>query len=322
MYKKIVLFLIILTSVFSLTSCKKNIKKAYKDFGNISEEFCEIPGLDTKFVPQGMSYNEQHNLLFIVGYNSDDTASPIYVLDSKGNEIQRVTFKLESGKEYTGHAGGIVSFNDIVFVSSGKKVYKLDVNKILSANYNECINVDKTTKVDLDGATLFVYNNMLFVTEFYYPKKYETDLSHYIQTSNGTNKALAFGYMINEEEVSGLESNIPLCAVSIPDKVQGIYVKNDVIYFSTSYGRNNDSYLYKYQNILLNDPRDSYSYKDLNLPLYIIDEKDRISSLLAPSMSEGICFLNNKLLILFESGAKKYRLTTKCEVYYIWESNY
>ena len=130
MYKKIFLFLVVLISVFSLTSCKKNIKKTYKDFGNISEEFCKIPGLDTKFVPQGMSYNEQHDLIFIVGYNSDDTASPLYVLDSKGNEIQRITFKLESGKEYTGHAGGIVSFNDIVFVSSGKKVYILDVNKI------------------------------------------------------------------------------------------------------------------------------------------------------------------------------------------------
>ena len=68
MYKKIFLFLVVLISIFSLTSCKKNIKKTYKDFGNISEEFCKIPGLDTKFVPQGMSYNEQHDLIFIVGW--------------------------------------------------------------------------------------------------------------------------------------------------------------------------------------------------------------------------------------------------------------
>ena len=58
------------------------------------------------------------------------------------------------------------------------------------------------------------------------------------------------------------------------------------------------------------------------LPLYIIDKKDLIKSMLSPSMSEGVCLLENKLLILFESAAKKYRLLTKCEVYKIWESEF
>ena len=65
-----------------------------------------------------------------------------------------------------------------------------------------------------------------------------------------------------------------------------------------------------------------YEYNGLKLPLYIIDEKDLIGKMLAPSMSEGICLVNDKMLILFESGAKKYRLTTKCEVYKIWQSDY
>lgn len=321
--KKILISLVFLLCVVSLTSCKKNIKKAYKDFSSVSSEFCKIPGLKTKFVPQGIAYNELHNLILVVGYNSDDTASPIYVLDSEGNEIKRVTFKTESGKEYTGHAGGVVTINDLVLVSSGKKVYTLDINKILAAEENECITVEAITKVDVDGATMFIYENLLFVTEFYYPKKYETEESHYVATSSGTNKALAFGYEINEDSISGIASNKPVVALSIPDKVQGIVVKDDVIYFSTSYGRNNDSYLYKYENVFFNECKNKYKYSDdVELDLYVIDPQNQISSLYSPSMSEGICFFNDKLLILFESGAKKYRATTKCEVYYIWESSY
>ena len=320
--KKILLLTTILILSLSLISCKRNISRAYKDFSSVSKEYCNIPGLDTKFVPQGITYNELHQVILVVGYNSDDTPSPIYVLDKNGKEIKKITFKLESGKDYTGHAGGIVSFNNIVFVSSGKKVYKIDINKILNADNNDCITVDKTTKVDLDGATMFVYKNYLFVTEFYYPKKYETEKSHYIQTSNGTNKALAFAYEIDEENISGLKSNIPQIALSIPDKVQGIVIKNNEIIFSTSYGRQNDSYIYKYKNIFLEGTHETYKYNDLTLPLYIIDKKDLIKSMLSPSMSEGVCLLENKLLILFESAAKKYRLLTKCEVYKIWESEF
>lgn len=320
--KKILLLITILILSLSLISCKRNINRTYKDFSSVSKEYCDIPGLDTKFVPQGITYNELHQVILVVGYSSDDTPSPIYVLNKDGKEIKKITFKLESGKDYTGHAGGIVSFNNIVFVSSEKKVYKLDINKILNANNNDCITVDKTTKVDLDGATMFIYNNYLFVTEFYYPKKYETEKSHYIQTSNGTNKALALAYEIDEENISGLKSNIPQIALSIPDKVQGIVIKNNEIIFSTSYGRQNDSYLYKYKNILLEETNKTYKYNDLTLPLYIIDNKDQIKTMLSPSMSEGVCLLDNKLLILFESAAKKYRLLTKCEVYKIWESEF
>ena len=319
--KKIFTIITVLLLTLVLTSCKLNIKRYYKDFSKISTEYCDIPGLNTKFVPQGMAYNEKYELILVTGYNSDDAPSPIFVLDKKGNQLKKVTFKLESGKEYKGHAGGIVTFNDIVFVSSGKKVYKLDLNKIMNAKDSEAITVDKTTKVDLDGATLFVYDKYLFVTEFYYPKDYETDPTHHIKTSNNVNKALAFGYEIDENDISGLKSNIPQKAISLPGKVQGMLVTEDSVYLSTSYGRTNDSYIRKYKNVFDIETENFFDYNGTSLELYIIDEENMETKLLAPSMSEGICLVDGKLLILFESGAKKYRLTTKCEVYSIWECN-
>lgn len=326
MKKKILnILLIILVSLITIALIfimiyKKNLKRSYKDFVNISETFCLIPGLDTEFVPQGISYNEKHNLILVVGYNSDKTPSPIFLLDTNGNIKKKITIKNTENKDYTGHAGGIISFNDIIFVSSGKKVYKLDMNKVLLANDNDSIIADAVTSVDTDGATMFVYNNYLFVTEFYEDTKYQTETSHHIKTpSGGTNKALVFAYEIDENNISGLKSNEPKLVLSIPEKVQGLLVKDDEMILSTSFGRYNDSYIYKYKNILNKDTTNTFKYNDLELPLYIMDKADITYTLLAPPMSEGITFYNDCMLVLFESAASKYRLTTRCKTEYIWQ---
>lgn len=315
----IVVISIITIALIFIMIYKKNLKRSYKDFVNISEVFCTIPGLDTEFVPQGITYNEKHNCILVVGYNSDKTASPIFILDTLGNIQKKITIELESGKEYTGHAGGIISFNDIIFVSSGKKIYKLDMNKVLNSKDNAKVLADAVTKVDTDGATMFVYNNYLFVTEFYEETKYQTEESHHIKTPSGLiNKALAFAYEIDETNKSGLKSNIAQMAISIPEKVQGVLVRKDEIILSTSFGRYNDSYIYKYKNILKSSTNDTYKYNETNIPLYIMDSSDIISKLLTPPMSEGMCIYNDKVLVLFESAAKKYRLTTRCKNEDIW----
>ena len=298
---------------------KKNLKHSYKDFVNISEKFCITPGLDTKFVPQGIAYNKKHNLILVVGYNSDKTPSPIFLLDTDGNIKKKITIKNTENKDYTGHAGGIISFNDIIFVSSGKKVYKLDMNKVLLANDNTSVKADSITKVDTDGATMFVYDKYLFVTEFYEETKYQTDASHHIKTPSGdTNKAIAFAYEIDETNSSGLKSNEPKLVLSIPEKVQGLLVKADEIILSTSFGRYNDSYIYKYNNILNNESTKTFKYNDKEIPLYIMDKADITYTLLAPLMSEGMTLYNDSVLILFESAAAKYRLTTRCKTKDIW----
>lgn len=326
MKKKILnILLIILVSIITIALIfimiyKKNLKRSYKDFVNISEVFCKTPGLDTEFVPQGISYNEKHNLIVIVGYNSDKTSSPIFLIDTNGNIKKKITIKLESGKDYTGHAGGVISFNDIIFVSSGNKVHKLDMNKVLLANDNDCVKVEATIKVDADGATMFVYNNYLFVTEFYEETKYQTEVSHHIKTpSGGTNKALAFAYEIDENEKSGLKSNEAKFVVSIPEKVQGVLVRENEIILSTSFGRYNDSYIYKYKNILNKETSNTYKYNDIDIPLYIMDSSDITYKLLTPPMSEGMTMYKDKVLLLFESASKKYRLTTRCKTEDIWK---
>jgi flagellar basal body-associated protein FliL len=94
MKKKILnILLIVLASLITIALVfimiyKKNLKYSYKDFVNISEKFCLTPGLDTKFVPQGISYNEKHNLILVVGYNSDKKPSPIFLIEHFSKKIR------------------------------------------------------------------------------------------------------------------------------------------------------------------------------------------------------------------------------------------
>ena len=78
---------------------------------------------------------------------------------------------------------------------------------------------------------------------------------------------------------------------------------------------------YKYKNILNNETDNTYAYNEMELPLYIMDKSDLTYTLLTPPMSEGMTFYNDSILIVFESGAAKYRLTTRCKTEQIWLIN-
>jgi hypothetical protein len=162
---------------------------------------------------------------------------------------------------------------------------------------------------------IVVYNNYLFVTEFYEDTKYQTDASHHLTTpTNQLNKALAFGYEIDENNISGIKSNEAKIVLSIPEKIQGVVVKGNTLVLSQSFGRFNDSKILTYNNILSSKTTYTFNHNGNDLPLYYIDDSSLISSLHSPSMTEGVCLYNNKVLVLFESSAKKYKFTCKCPV--------
>lgn len=317
-YKKLIIisssvcfFILILVCCFFF-GYKTTVKRSYKEFYNSSEALYEIPGLDTNYVPQAIAYNEKYEFFVVAGYDTEDEPSYLYILNKQGKVLNKVTVKSDENTVYTGHAGGVVTFNDIVFVSSGKKVYKLNAEKVLK---DEVVVCDAVTKVAVSGASMFVYSDYLFVTEFYEETKYQTDESHHLTTpANYTNKALAFAYEIDESSKSGLKSNEPLIVVSIPEKIQGIVVKDDSLVISQSFGRFNDSTIAIYNNILSNDTLYTYNYNEKELPLYYLDDSSLINRIKAPSMTEGLCKYDDYVLVIFESAAKKYKFTCKCPI--------
>ena len=318
-HKKLIIILSSICLFFLIVLCgyffgyKTTVKRGYKEFYNSTESLFKIPGLDTNYVPQAISYNDAYEFFVVAGYDSEDEPSYIYLLDKTGKEVKKVSIKLEDGSFYNGHAGGVISFNDIIFVSSGKKVYKISVQRVLDSN--GVVDCDAVTKVDVSGATMFVFNNYLFVTEFYEDTKYQTDESHHLTTpTNQTNKALAFGYEIDENNITGLKSNEAKIVVSIPEKIQGVVIKGNTLVISQSFGRFNDSKILTYNNILSSETTYTFNHNGKDLPLYYLDDSSLISSLHSPSMTEGVCLYNNKVIVLFESSAKKYKFTCKCPV--------
>ena len=77
----------------------------------------------------------------------------------------------------------------------------------------------------------------------------------------------------------------------IPPKVQGIaFSKKGEVYLSTSYGRRNPSYIWKYDSICIMSKKLRGYSKRIKLP----------------PCSEGIVYADKKLYVLFESAGKKY----------------
>ena len=129
-YKKLIITLSSICSLFLIIICgilliicgyffgyKTTVKRGYKEFYKSTEVFCKIPGLDTNYVPQAIAYNDVYEFFIIAGYDSEGEPSNLYILNKNGKELKKVSIKLENDSLYTGHAGGIVTFNNIIFVS-------------------------------------------------------------------------------------------------------------------------------------------------------------------------------------------------------------
>ena len=278
-------------------------------FEMASKEFL-IPGLDTNFAPQGITaIDGEENRFLISGYMSDGKASRFYVINE--GKIEKYFTLTQSEEDYTGHAGGIVSKGSTIWVVGDGNCYRFfltDVNKAENEGKIEIIDSFETC----NGAD-FVFENggYLWVGEFYKEGKYETDQSHRLKTRSGEiNPALVFGYKIDESYSMGIVSNGPT-----PDKVlsirglcQGIAVSSSGnIIMSTSYGLP-DSNLYIYKDVLNEERHSTFILGKHILDLWYLDQESLINQVNAPAMSEELVVKNNKVYILFESSAKKYKI--------------
>lgn len=280
-------------------------------FRNADEEFA-IPGLDTTFVPQGMTRIDAGGDIVISGYMSDGSPSRFYVLDGETKEVKKYFTLNIDGKKYTGHAGGVASYGNYLWTCSSED----DNGYVFQFLLSDLNNVTSGYEIDVreyyhtynTADYLFVNNNILWVGEFYKAKKFETKESHWIKTRSGeTNKAVAFGFQLDQNY--GIRSEIPVKALSTGDLCQGIAITSDGnIVVSASFSLSDSKILY-YSNVFSEDRHSTINvgtYK--NVPLWFLDGKSLISTKNAPAMSEEIYVHNNRVYVLFESACKKYRM--------------
>lgn len=297
-------------------------------FNNASEEF-SIPGLDTKFCPQGMTrldgYDGDNNHYLISGYMTDGSPSRFYVVNSDKNTIEKWFTLSTDGLEFTGHVGGVTCSGSTIWTvamgsdgyGKGYRFTTTQIQKVDNAGEIELTNSADVFNTYNGADFVFTYDGYLWVGEFYKKGKYETKERNRLVTRSGEiNPAVVMGFQIDEGNHYGLTYNsskdwnpFPSKAISIRGLCQGIDVTGDGKFvLSTSWGLS-DSNIYLYDNVL-SEPahNEKFIIGQTKVPLWYLDGESLISKTNAPAMSEEIFVKNERVYILFESACKKYKL--------------
>lgn len=285
-----------------------------------------IAGLAEGLVPQGLSYYKKKDWLLTISY-VDDGIRPgtITVTDrTSGKLVKSVVLYNTDGTPYTGHAGGITISRDHGWVASENYLFSFKLSDLAKAENNGEIQFTKQIPLPVEAAYTVYDEGILWVGEFYEASAYPTDPSHHIENRDGEmHYAWMIGFdlersndMLSEEHWNGsLDHALPDFVLSTTGKVQGAIIqkaaRNGII-LSTSYGRANDSVLYRYEYPLKEDPHSYVTVEGKEVPLWFLDghtAKPR-QSIEAIPMPEGIVEVQKELYVVFESGADKYRYTT------------
>lgn len=273
---------------------------------NAKEEF-GIPGLDTKFVPQGIEFDKTSNMFLVCGYMSDGTPSRIYVVDKLTQKtLKYVTLRVD-GEDYTGHAGGIATDGKNLWLSGDKEVLTLNLSGVLDAETESPIEVDSRFITGNGCDWVTYYDQKLMVGEFYEKGDYETPEAHRTKTSN----ALAYVYEVDETRNTKIKDAPDFC-ISLPDNAQGLTICEDKIVVSASWAIPK-SRIFVYDNVLAEAPTSTITLNKA-LPLYELGESSLQKSILAPSMSEELVAVDGRIYIMFESACNKWKMINRTRI--------
>lgn len=278
---------------------KRNNLTKYKEFNKyITSPIITIPKLnskiDTDYIPQGICHTSSH--ILITAYdNFKKNNSIIYILDNKGNHLNNI---LLDGKY---HCGGITynknTENIYITGSSGQEegkssyINKYNLKNILDPK-NKTIKPISKIKIDNNNtlkSSITKKSSVAFLTT-HQNKIY---LGNFTQYKKGLIKI----YNLNDsgEIISKTEKII----TNPYKKTQGLCIYNyknkDYFFFSTSYGKNNNSHIF----------------------ISILDKNNKfktIKKIKLPPLLEQINIYNNKLIIIFESSSNKYKTTCKISI--------
>ena len=263
----------------------------YNTYYSIREVVCTNHGLNDNYVSQGIAVTNDGKYVFTSGYMSDKTHSRVYVIDTETDTAKYVRFTV-NGKLSKGHYGGMAvseKYNSL-YIASDDKLYMVDLDKVMSANNGEIIDITSHLDVNNQASFVFTDDNYLYVGEFHDGGTYVTDNEY---TYNGvTHYAIIGVYNIETLELTKV--------YSIIDKVQGFAIApSGGLLFSTSFGLN-DSHFYYYKESTVLNTNDTYD----RVPLYFLPEADLVIK--APAMAEDLDYCNGKFYTNFESSCNKY----------------
>ena len=271
----IVLPLHLLNIYFSININYYSARKLY------SEEY-DVEGNKNKYIPQGLTYSEDYNVILQTSYNKNHEVSKLYVTDFKtGVLLKELKLINIDGTENTDHVGGIATYKNRIWITSDYRVNEFNLDEIMNTTEKSIKSISKTD-LPIRGDFCTFNENTLWIGDFF--------LKHFYDVPNNT--PYLYGYTINDSNTDLIINyQKPDKTYILPKAVQGMVINGNDFYFTESFTYLNRSKLEIYHNV-----SDS---KNLN------EQKNKTKKILPP-MAEGMFLKDNKLYILFESSADAY----------------
>jgi hypothetical protein len=264
-----------------------------------------IAGLKQGAVPQGLTLLSDGWAL-TSHYFDNGLPSCIVTTDrNTGKAIKTLHIMEPDGSQHNGHVGGIAADENSLWIASDAFLYR---GNLLAITTNSADGVFRTmakfeTEAAHEAAFCSVFDGFVWAGEFALEDKYPTPPSHQLVARDGTSRT---GWICGYDPIKGFKH--PERALSIPDRTQGILAADNYIFLSRSYGRRNRSSIEIFNNPFSEAPHKTVQSLDgSDVPLWFLDGKNHVRSIDLPPMSENIAADDGKLLILFESGASKFK---------------
>ena len=240
-------------------------ERQLRDFYANSEEGFVIPGLKEGFVPQGIFYDEAHDIFLLSGYYKEKAQpSRIILVDGKGNFIKSVGCEGKKTKA-TGHFGGVAVFKDNVYIATTSVTHVLSLKDILEAEDDSYVKIKAELYTDTTCSYVNVCDGILYIGE--YTDINFTDIKEATNVYKAKNGEIYYSrvnaFILDENAPWGIKKDkideennlIPDFAFTSPFKVQGMCVLDDgkIVYTASSTALTN-SRVYLYENVRDGDP--------------------------------------------------------------------
>ena len=199
----------------------------YSEYYGAKTDVCGNPGLTDGFVCQGIAASEENGVILVGGYMADGSASRIYVTDTNS---QSYYVQLKKGnKDFTGHAGGLATTGDKVYLASDDTIWIMSLSEILAAKSGDYVDVGEGVGVHNQASFVYTDDQYLYIGEFHDGGKYNI-VGHENETAEGTHYAICEKYSLDD-------LTTPIKVYTIRNKVQGIcFTPDGKVIMSTSYG--------------------------------------------------------------------------------------
>ena len=222
--------------------------------------------------PQGVCLTDE--FVMITSYSvEDDCMGELMVFDRESGE-----YLITLGMDENSHLGGVAFDGDNVWLCNS---HEREIERI---SYDFITNMAYRNKGEVVDAR--------DVVDCYKVKNIPSCITYYggrlwiaTHTSLMKSQMKAYYYKSSENKLEVLSS------FQIPAKVQGVAFDSDgKVYLSTSYGRDQSSYLYQYDSVAAMSARPKYPSRMVEMP----------------PCSEELDVKDDMLYVLFESAGEKY----------------